>query len=439
MFRSSSEKMAVSFTMGISNLTGKRLNTLFRFKDSLNKKIRSFLVYRYTCSNCNVTYYGKTYRHFFTRAAEHMGISNLTGKRLNTLFRFKDSLNKKIRSFLVYRYTSSNCNVTYYGKTYRHFFTRAVEHMGISNLTGKRLNTLFRFKDSLNKKIRSFLVYRYTCSNCNVTYYGKTYRHFFTRAAEHMGISNLTGKRLNTLFRFKDSLNKKIRSFLVYRYTCSNCNVIYYGKTYRHFFTRAAEHMGISNLTGKRLNTLFRFKDSLNKKIRSFLVYRYTCSNCNVTYYGKTYRHFFTRAAEHMGISNLTGKRLNTLFRFRDSLNKKIRSFLVYRYTCSNCNVTYYGKTYRHFFTRAAEHMGISNLTGKRLNTLFRFRDSLNKKIRSFLVYRYTCSNCNVTYYGKTYRHFFTRAAEHMGISNLTGKRLNTLFRFKDSLNKKVC
>ena len=34
------------------------------------------------------------------------------------------------------------------------------------------------------------------------------------------------------------------------------------------------------------------------------------------------------------------------------------------------------------------------------------------------------CSNCKVTYYGKTYRHFFTRSAEHMGISNLTGKRL---------------
>ena len=28
---------------------------------------------------------------------------------------------------------------------------------------------------------------------------------------------------------------------------------LFYGKTYRHFFTRAAEHMGISNLTGKRL------------------------------------------------------------------------------------------------------------------------------------------------------------------------------------------
>ena len=33
-------------------------------------------------------------------------------------------------------------------------------------------------------------------------------------------------------------------------------------------------------------------------------------------------------------------------------------------------------------------------------------------------------SNCKITYYGKTYRHIFTGAAERMGISNLTGKRL---------------
>ena len=54
----------------------------------------------------------------------------------------------------------------------------------------------------------------------------------------------------------------------------------------------------------------------------------------------------------------------------------------------------------------------------------------LNEKIRSFLIYRYTCSNCNFTGYGKTYRHFFIRAAEHMGVSNLTGKQL---INIKDS------
>ena len=64
-----------------------------------------------------------------------------------------------------------------------------------------RLNTLFHFKDSLEKKIRSGIIYRYTCSNCKVTYYGKTFRHFYTRAAEHMGISNLTGKCLKTVMQ----------------------------------------------------------------------------------------------------------------------------------------------------------------------------------------------------------------------------------------------
>ena len=61
-----------------------------------------------------------------------------------------------------------------------------------------KMNSLFRYNDFLQKKKknRSDIVYRYMCSNCKVTFYGKTYRHFFTRAAEHMGISNLTGKRL---------------------------------------------------------------------------------------------------------------------------------------------------------------------------------------------------------------------------------------------------
>ena len=58
-----------------------------------------------------------------------------------------------------------------------------------------RLGNLFRLKDSLEKKILSGVVYCYTCSNCKVTYYGKTFRHFLTRASEHMATSNLMGKR----------------------------------------------------------------------------------------------------------------------------------------------------------------------------------------------------------------------------------------------------
>ena len=35
-----------------------------------------------------------------------------------------------------------------------------------------------------------------------------------------------------------------------------------------------------------KLTLLFRYKDSLKKEIHSDTVYRYTCSNCKVTYYG---------------------------------------------------------------------------------------------------------------------------------------------------------
>ena len=48
-----------------------------------------------------------------------------------------------------------------------------------------------------------------------------------------------------------------------------------------------------------KLNSLFRYKDSLQKKIRSDIVYRYTCSNCKVTYYGKTYRTYRTYRRAH--------------------------------------------------------------------------------------------------------------------------------------------
>ena len=62
-----------------------------------------------------------------------------------------------------------------------------------------RLNTLFRVKDPFEKKIHSGITYRCTCRNCKVTYYGKTFRHVYTRSAEHMGIANLTGKRLKNV------------------------------------------------------------------------------------------------------------------------------------------------------------------------------------------------------------------------------------------------
>ena len=59
-----------------------------------------------------------------------------------------------------------------------------------------RLSSLFRFKDVIPKELQSHLVYKFSCGNCNVTYYGKTERHLNVRSSELIGISHLTGKRV---------------------------------------------------------------------------------------------------------------------------------------------------------------------------------------------------------------------------------------------------
>ena len=78
--------------------------------------------------------------------------------------------------------------------------------------------------------------------------------------------------KLNVIFKspskivnhshFKNVLPKKLCSGIDYSFKCNSCNAIYYGKTKRHFYVRAAEYMGISHLTNKRLkmsgNQLFQ-------------------------------------------------------------------------------------------------------------------------------------------------------------------------------------
>ena len=59
-----------------------------------------------------------------------------------------------------------------------------------------RLSSLFRFNDIIPKEISSHLVYKFTCSCCNLTYYGESARHLFVRASEHLGITPLTEKRV---------------------------------------------------------------------------------------------------------------------------------------------------------------------------------------------------------------------------------------------------
>ena len=69
-------------------------------------------------------------------------------------------------------------------------------HIKIILKSTNRLSSLFHFKDVIPKELRSHLVYKFSCSSCNATYYGKTERHLNVRSGEHIGLSPLTGNRV---------------------------------------------------------------------------------------------------------------------------------------------------------------------------------------------------------------------------------------------------
>ena len=62
--------------------------------------------------------------------------------------------------------------------------------------TKYKISNFFTFKDKIPSVLRSGIVYKFQCSSCSATYYGKTKRHFKVRMCEHLGISALTGKRV---------------------------------------------------------------------------------------------------------------------------------------------------------------------------------------------------------------------------------------------------
>ena len=47
--------------------------------------------------------------------------------------------------------------------------------------------------------------------------------------------------------------------------------------------------------------------------------------------------------------------------------------------------------------------------------------------MRSLLYYKFQCSSCNATYYGKTKRYFKVRVSEHMGVSACTDKNIKSI------------
>ena len=58
----------------------------------------------------------------------------------------------------------------------------------------------------------------------------------------------------------------------------------------------------------RTIGSLFRFKDTVPKLMRSLVIYKYTCPRCNLgTYVGSTKRMLKVRIDSHRGVSHRTG------------------------------------------------------------------------------------------------------------------------------------
>ena len=80
------------------------------------------------------------------------------------------------------------------------FFNKTLPKYNIKFISQSknRLSNRFWFQDSITKELRSHLVYRLLCSNCNITHYVETERHLHIRSWEYLSLYALTGKRETT-------------------------------------------------------------------------------------------------------------------------------------------------------------------------------------------------------------------------------------------------
>ena len=92
----------LSSSLRIAFLSKTCLSSLFKFKCSIPKYFHSHLIYVFSFSWCNATYYSETERHPFVWALEHLGITPLKQKRV-----------KNPKKFAIMDHILSGHNATY--------------------------------------------------------------------------------------------------------------------------------------------------------------------------------------------------------------------------------------------------------------------------------------------------------------------------------------
>ena len=60
------------------------------------------------------------------------------------------------------------------------------------------MSSKFTFKDEISNRMRFLVCYKFQCSSCNATYYGKTKRQFKVCVSNHMGVSAPTGENIKS-------------------------------------------------------------------------------------------------------------------------------------------------------------------------------------------------------------------------------------------------
>ena len=75
--------------------------------------------------------------------------------------------------------------------------------------TSFKIKNYFSYKDPIPDDLKSFLLYKFTCTSCSSSYIGKTCHHFKTRIEEHIKKDNKSHifKHLHSTTTFFDSYN----------------------------------------------------------------------------------------------------------------------------------------------------------------------------------------------------------------------------------------
>ena len=193
------------------NLTLQTYHKSFSYKISLIKCLidRSFKI----CNNWN---------------SFHNDIENIKSNLIKNAY-LPSLIDKVIKKYLDYKFSSNQSQLKdtpdvhyfklpYIGSLSHHVkkkLSKLCKEFCKENFNIKlvfnsfKIKNYFSYKDPIPDDLKSFLVYKFTCSSCSSSYIGETCRHFKTRIEEHIKKDNKSHicKHLHSTTTCFDSYN----------------------------------------------------------------------------------------------------------------------------------------------------------------------------------------------------------------------------------------